>query len=163
MNSDEAIRARSRAEVYRSQGDLQRALKFYEISNRLEPSTETRNIITIIKDEIRRSDNTSANTPHISQNEENVLLVQLRKYLEMILALESKYITPSLKIYIRGIILVIVVLVLYKYVLGQKLGIFNLPGDISYSTGNVYVSFPVVSCVLISFFLTALGQAFNSR
>jgi hypothetical protein len=66
-----------------------------------------------------------------------------------------------MKSYIRIMICVIIVLVIYKFFLRQEMGIFRLPGDISYSTENVQISFPIVSCLLLSFFMNAFGQAFN--
>lgn len=155
MNFEESLRAKAKAAECRARGELHRSLKLYEISERLSPSQDVRNIISSIKQEIGSS---SRGTVHDELN--NGLARQLYKYF---IDLEDKYIAPAMKNYIRTMILVIIALVAYKYLLKQEMSMFHLPGDISYSTQNVQVSFPIVSCLLLSFFMNALGQAFNSQ
>jgi hypothetical protein len=157
MNCDEAQRAQTKAADYRARGELRRALKFYEISERLLPSPDVREIITLLKAEI--NSNSSGNSAHNSRTQASDGPVQ--QICNIFLDLEDKYIAPSMKSYIRIMICVIIVLVIYKFFLRQEMGIFRLPGDISYSTENVQISFPIVSCLLLSFFMNAFGQAFN--
>lgn len=51
-----------------------------------------------------------------------------------------------------AIVLIIGVLIL----LGSRLGLGNLPGDLSYKRGNTAIYFPVVSSIVFSLVLTVV-------
>ena len=59
---------------------------------------------------------------------------------------------------IIGIILVIVGGI---FLLGQKMGIGKLPGDIYIQKGNFTFFFPVVTCIIISLILTLIAMIFR--
>ena len=59
---------------------------------------------------------------------------------------------------IIGIILVIVGGI---FLLGQKMGIGKLPGDIYIQKGNFTFFFPVVTCIIISLILTLIAKIFR--
>ena len=48
-------------------------------------------------------------------------------------------------------------------VIGQKLGLGRLPGDLVFERKNVSVSFPIVTSIVLSIVLTLLANAFLSR
>ena len=72
---------------------------------------------------------------------------QLNILIDKFLFLESKYVLPSMRNYIRGLFLLIFILFIIKFVFRRKIGFGLLPGDISYSTSNTYFYFPVISMV----------------
>lgn len=47
--------------------------------------------------------------------------------------------------------------------LGGRLPLGRLPGDISFSRGNVSFSFPIVTCVVLSLLLTAVLAVISRR
>ena len=59
---------------------------------------------------------------------------------------------------IIGIILLLIGL-LYPYI--KKLGLGQLPGDISFKTGNYIFFFPVITCLKISIILTIIFNLFK--
>jgi hypothetical protein len=48
-------------------------------------------------------------------------------------------------------------------VLGQKLGLGRLPGDVVLERKNVSVSFPIMTSIVISIVLTVLANVFLNR
>lgn len=59
---------------------------------------------------------------------------------------------------IIGVILVIVGGI---FLLGQKIGLGKLPGDIYIQKGNFTFFFPVVTCIIISLILTLIAMIFR--
>lgn len=52
----------------------------------------------------------------------------------------------------------------FALILGERLGLHRLPGDIVYRRGNLSVTFPIVSCLLASAVLTlVLNLIFRRR
>jgi hypothetical protein len=47
------------------------------------------------------------------------------------------------------------------FLLSDKLSIGHLPGDINISKGNFHVSFPIMTCVLLSIMLTIVANFFS--
>lgn len=48
-------------------------------------------------------------------------------------------------------------------VVGEKLGLGKLPGDISYRGDKVSFHFPIVTCIVVSIVLTVLLNVFVGR
>jgi hypothetical protein len=158
MNSEEGARALSQAKRALSVGNISEAIKFLKISHRLSPCPET----AVLLAQHSPSPDTSRNPSPNPQDHLTVLRNLLEKTIERILRLEEKYIEPSMKQFIRGMFLLIIVLFVLKYIFRQPIGIGMLPGDIYYASSNVSVSAPFVSCFLVSFVLNGLVRAFHS-
>ncbi|MCL1946810.1 MAG: DUF2905 domain-containing protein [Chitinivibrionia bacterium] len=47
------------------------------------------------------------------------------------------------------------------FLLSDKLPVGNLPGDINVSKGNFHISFPIMTCILISVVLTIVANFFS--
>ena len=59
---------------------------------------------------------------------------------------------------ILGIVILVIGL-LYPYI--KKLGLGQLPGDVIFKSGNSTFLFPVVTCIIISVFLTIIFNLFK--
>ena len=59
---------------------------------------------------------------------------------------------------ILGIVILVIGL-LYPYI--KKLGLGQLPGDIMFKSGNSTFFFPIVTCIIISVFLTIIFNLFK--
>lgn len=59
---------------------------------------------------------------------------------------------------IIGVVLVIIGGI---FLLGQKIGLGKLPGDIYIQKGNFTFFFPVVTCIIISLILTLIAKIFR--
>lgn len=165
MNKEEAERALNEAHKRISSGNINEALKYLKISQRLSPSPHTEQLIARYSSSSSSNSNSSTNTIHTSNdNYEEIISTfktQFNILLEKILQLESKYVNPSMKNYIRILFLIVFILFIFKYIFKQKIGFGSLPGDISYSSSNTMIAFPVVSSLLASFLLQGLGYIFR--
>lgn len=47
------------------------------------------------------------------------------------------------------------------FLLSDKLPVGQLPGDISFSKGNIHVAFPIMTCILVSVALTIVVNFFS--
>ena len=59
---------------------------------------------------------------------------------------------------ILGIVILVIGL-LYPYI--KKLGLGQLPGDITFKSGNSTFFFPIVTCIIISVVLTIILNLFK--
>ena len=59
---------------------------------------------------------------------------------------------------ILGIVILVIGL-LYPYI--KKIGLGQLPGDVIFKSGNSTFLFPVVTCIIISVFLTIIFNLFK--
>mmetsp|Transcript_22543 Transcript_22543/g.32950 ORF Transcript_22543/g.32950 Transcript_22543/m.32950 type:complete len:173 (-) Transcript_22543:65-583(-) len=171
MNDDEASRAYTKALELKRQGDFKKALKLLEISQRLAPESGKQQIINEIKNMSfsQHSSNSSSpdNCEGFNGTPASSTLTTIQRVFESIrnqvIDMENRYIAPSMRQYIRIMFCIICVLVVYKFIFKQKIAFGSLPGDIYYSTPNTYVSAPIASSLLISFFLNAGLQLFNRQ
>jgi hypothetical protein len=158
MNAEEAQRALSKGKVFLERGEKVLALKFLRISQRLSPSNEAGELIErILQEPAQSPTNQNTPAPDFFNSAQNIASDIKKRYLEV----ENRYIAPSMKNHIRLVFFIIIVLVIWKYIFKIKPRIGSLPGDISYQSQNVYISAPIVSCLLFSFFLSAVQRAFS--
>ena len=161
-NHEEAIRAREEGKQKFAEGDYQKAVKLFQISIRLHPNADTSQLLHSAQAAlVRISSNQSNSAPNSSSQWYNPVVENFCRYLEPLLQLESRLISPDFKPYVRGMILVIFMLSCYKLLVKHRLSLFDLPGDFNYSSPNVIVHAPIVSCLLISFLANAVNRAFQ--
>jgi hypothetical protein len=173
MNAEEGERALCEARRALGNGNISEGLKYLKISQRLLPSNETLRLIQQYSQPPQpqsqqfQSQSTSINSSNLfsSQILQNLTqsLQQITKNLsEIYLEFERKYISPSMRQFIRGLFLIIFALAIIKYIFKQKIGFGQLPGDISYNSSSTFISAPFVSCLLLSFLGNGLMRAFQS-
>ena len=80
-----------------------------------------------------------------------------------LITLKNRYIAPIAKPYIMGMLPISLLLFIWKVLLRRNLTLGLLPGDLYYSStsGNssIFISAPIVSCLLVSFLLNAILRA----
>lgn len=159
---EEAQRALMEAKELIDTKSFEKAQKLLKISIRLNASTEASRLLKDVENEMNcnhRKDSTPSFTQSGTQYERSSSW--WTKVLSHVSAIEKKYISPDLRIYNRGLLCIIVGLIIVKYVFHKKIGFGGLPGDINISSQSVYFSFPIVSCMLVSFILNAVNKLLN--
>lgn len=166
-NSDEAQRALDEARIKIRNRDFVKALKLLNISKRLRPTEELLQLIANVEMSLRSDHPTEAETlpnpqGQTAQNDvgrERWLVKFWGNMYDALISWERRWIAPELKIYVRGIAGILLFIMTWKYVVKGKLSLFSLPGDLNYKSESVYISAPIVSCMLISFLLNAASRA----
>ena len=165
----EAERAKKEGMKYLQSQNYKKAAKMFEISLRIHNNDDTKQYLNSAKAGIarveRNSRSTSADEPvNITSSESSSSTWSLLSYINArINALESKYISPSLRMYVRTILLIILVLATVRFYFKSELSLGHLPGDISYNSPNLIISAPIVSCMLFSFLLNAIRDSIFAR
>jgi hypothetical protein len=174
MNAEEGERALGEARRALANGNILEGLKYLKISQRLLPSNETLELIRRYSQtpsqtqpphsqpQTQSQSNTSNPFPSQFQNLTQSLQEVTKKLSEIYLQFENKYISPSMRQFIRRLFLIVFMLIIVKYIFKQKIGLGQLPGDISYSSSSTFISAPFVSCLLVSFLFNGLMRAFQS-
>lgn len=166
MNEEEGKRALREAKQKLAANKINEGLKYLKISQRLHPSSETQELISRYSNINNNNNNSQSSSQSSTSNYSNEIILiiknQFNILLEKFLQLETKYINPSMKNYIRGLFLAIFILIIVKYGFKQKIGFGSLPGDISYHSSNVYFSSPIISSLLLSFVVNGLFRFFRT-
>jgi hypothetical protein len=174
-NLEESVRALENAKELIHKNNYKKALKLLQISNRLHFTIETQNLINEVESKIILNDsqpnnrnthgnnnannNTSqSNNPSHNNSSTNYITQLFNSLINSILTFENKYIRKDAKIYIRSLFAVIVVLLIVKFGFQKPITFGLLPGDINYSSSTTYVSFPIVSCLLVSLLFNAINH-----
>jgi Protein of unknown function (DUF2905) len=186
-NIDEAKRAKVEGRRLMKAGDFAKAAKMFEISLRLNDNPDTKQLIGSAKAAMARMRGPRSRRDSSSavNGDSNGTGLRIRIYTESFLRwleglsrivadthigrqlinLENRYITPLARPYVRGMIPIALLLFVWKVVLRRKLTLGLLPGDVYYSStrgsSSVFISAPIVSCMLISFLLNAIFRALN--
>jgi hypothetical protein len=184
-NIDEAERAKEEGRRRMQAGDFTKAVKFFEISLRLNDNPDTKQLLGSAKAAIARMrgpnngrDSSSAVSGGSGGAGLRIYTERFFRWLEglgrmvadtsvgrQLILLESSYITPLARPYVRGMIPIALLLFVWKVVLRRKLTLGLLPGDVYYSStsgsSSVFISAPIVSCMLVSFLLNAVFRAVN--
>lgn len=174
-NAEEAERAKSEGRRLMNSGNFQRAMKMFEISQRLHPNPDTIQLLHSAKaawirgrgasfdTQSRPGTTSSTNSTNLLDNISQLTYSYLRPIIQPALDVENRYISAPYRPYLRWIVVIIVLLLGCKIILQRKLILFALPGDINYSSSNVIVHAPIVSCLLISFLFNAACRIFNQH
>jgi hypothetical protein len=189
MNIEEATRAKDEGKKQMEKGNFLKAVKMFEISIRLHQNPDTSQLLSTSKAAIAlqnrqssqststprasvpaaaSSSNTSAPTHTLHQSPNMSTLESICLLRDTIIAkwisIENHHlhmISAEMRPYIRGILAIIWALVLWKFVIGGKLSLGRLPGDISYQSSTISIHAPIVSCLIVSFILNAIFKAWS--
>jgi hypothetical protein len=163
-NYEEAIRAKDEGKKKFAERDYRKAIKLFQISIRLHPNPDTSQLLHSAQAALARtSENTNSVYPNSSDHWFTYTCRTVHLYLEPLRRLENRWISAQLRPYLRGIIIVIIIISCYKIVFKKKLALYALPGDFSYSSPNMTLHAPIVSCLLISFLANAVNRAFQQK
>jgi hypothetical protein len=170
-NYEEALRARKEGEKHLESRNFEKSLKMLEISHRLYPNDEVKQLIQRVK-ELNNGKDARSGQSHGDELRGHqgsfFLLIKHEAYvcweraIKLIERIEEKYFTPSFRPYARGLLAMSLFLLIYRLIFRQRLSLGSLPGDIYYSSSNMVVSAPIVSCLLVSLLLNA-GLALLQR
>mmetsp|Transcript_9817 Transcript_9817/g.9915 ORF Transcript_9817/g.9915 Transcript_9817/m.9915 type:complete len:174 (-) Transcript_9817:100-621(-) len=170
-NADEAQKAFETAELMIRQHNFVRAIKLLEISQRLRPSQVTLALLNDTKSRLTpRAENTNAG--NVGNGSEGISLSAnaqfsisssvLSPIFKYINDLECRYIIPSIRPYLRTIVIIFVTLLVYKILFKKDISFGVLPGDFHYASKNIHIHAPIVSCLLFSFLVNALMRTFQN-
>jgi hypothetical protein len=165
MNEDEAVRAKRQGETMLKEGNLEKALKLFTISQRITPNDSTDQLIREVKARMNGETlNRNDSSDELRDDMRFVSLVKnaVKSLWKIYESYERKYIALDYKIWIRSIIVIVSLLICLKFCFGYKLNIGSLPGDINFTNKNFSFHAPIVTSLLLSFFLNAILKVFNN-
>eukprot|EP01041_Mallomonas_annulata_P012727 gene12727-26811_t len=157
-NADEARHAFEKAQQFLLEGRTVRAVKMLEISQRLHPTVEASELLRSARNRIQPDESLPDNpTRGRGFTPINIITRSIAHLKE----LESRYILPEMRSSIRMIIAIFLGLACWKIFFRKNFSFGALPGDFNYTSTNLQVHAPLVSCFLISFMFNALIRAFQ--